>query len=230
MSETLASILGFFLPVAHAAIAGTGRPGAPDKSAQAEEGGSFWEMLEYAGSVIWNVFLVVVAFFLLLKLARLLYEIYKAKNLVYLRVTLPRADSKLDKERETKKDFKEKAGIMAVFYKSIHKIGDITFKDWILDMVFNHMKISLEFVFNEGQLEFYVVTYANAANFVAQQITSNYPDAEVRPVKKSEYPNIKPRGYTIRTTSINKVNDDVYPIKTFKYFEDDPLSTFTNGF
>jgi len=33
---------------------------------------------------------------------------YYAKNLVYLRVRVPKADSKLDKEKETKKDFKEK--------------------------------------------------------------------------------------------------------------------------
>jgi hypothetical protein len=30
------------------------------------------------------------------------------KTLVYMKVTLPKTDSKLDKEKETKKDFKEK--------------------------------------------------------------------------------------------------------------------------
>jgi hypothetical protein len=33
---------------------------------------------------------------------------YTVKRLVYIKITLPRADSKLDKEKETKKDFKEK--------------------------------------------------------------------------------------------------------------------------
>jgi hypothetical protein len=32
--------------------------------------------------------------------------------LVYLKITLPKKDSKLDKEQETKKDFKEKMGMM----------------------------------------------------------------------------------------------------------------------
>jgi hypothetical protein len=41
-----------------------------------------------------------------------------------MKVTLPRADSKLDKERETKKDFKEKIGIMSLFYKAIHKLAE----------------------------------------------------------------------------------------------------------
>jgi hypothetical protein len=45
---------------------------------------------------------------LLLKSIRLFYELYTSNKLEYVKVTLPRADSKLDKEKETKKDFKEK--------------------------------------------------------------------------------------------------------------------------
>ncbi len=37
MSETFASLLGFFLPVAHAAIAGTERSGTASKTVPAEE-------------------------------------------------------------------------------------------------------------------------------------------------------------------------------------------------
>ena len=32
------------------------------------------------------------------------------------------------------------------------------------------------------------------------------------------------------TASIGKESDDVFPIKTYKYFEDDPLNNFTNVF
>jgi len=56
--------------------------------------------------------LTILCIYLLIKLIRLLFELYYAKNLVYLKVTVPRADSKLDKEKETKKDFKEKIWIM----------------------------------------------------------------------------------------------------------------------
>jgi hypothetical protein len=41
-----------------------------------------------------------------------MFELYKSKDLVYLKITLPKKDSKLDKEQETKKDFKEKMGMM----------------------------------------------------------------------------------------------------------------------
>lgn len=106
-------------------------------------------MLAHIGQVIGEILLFIIIVWLLIKLVRVVYEIYNARNLVYMRITLPRADSKLDKERETKKDFKEKAGIMAVFYKSIHKIGDINFMDTLMNLVFDAAKVSLELVYDE---------------------------------------------------------------------------------
>lgn len=153
-----------------------------------------------------------------------------ADRLVYMRVTLPRADSKLDKERETKKDFKEKMGIMTVFYKSIHNLTQSSAWNTFMNMVFHHAKVSLELFFHNGQVHFYVVGYKEHATLIVQQITSNYPDAEVKIIHKKEMPEIKPIGYTLQAASVGKRNDDVFPIKTYKYFEDDPLSSFTNNF
>ncbi len=178
---------------------------------------------------IGDIVIIIIVFFLLLKLIRLAYEVYAARKLVYMRVTLPRADSKLDKEKETKKDFKEKTGIMSIFYKGIHKISEATLTETLLNIIFNHAKISLEILYDEGQVSFYAVTYTDYVSLISQQITSNYPDAEVKIVSKKEYGDIKPAGYTLRTASINKKNDDIYPIKTYKYFEDDPLSSITNN-
>jgi hypothetical protein len=78
---------------------------------------------------------------------RIIYEINLSRTMAHLRVTLPRADSKLDKEKETRKDFKEKVGIMAVYYKSLHKLGNITFADTLRDWMFDHTKISFEFIY-----------------------------------------------------------------------------------
>jgi hypothetical protein len=41
---------------------------------------------------------------------------------------------------------------------------------------------------------------------------------------------MKPVGYVLESATIGKANDDIYPIKTYKYFEDDPLSSYTNNF
>lgn len=195
-----------------------------------EESGSIIDTLTIWGWYVVYTIVAIIVFNILLKLLRLAYEISTSKNLVYMKVTLPRADSKLDKEKETKKDFKEKAGVMSVFYKSIHKITETSFLETFMNIIFRHAKLSLEFVYDQWLVHFYCVAYKQHTSLIVQQITSNYPDAEVRVVDKSEIPDIKPRGHTLRIGSINKDTDDIYPIKTYKYFEDDPLSTFTNNF
>lgn len=176
------------------------------------------------------IILWIFALWILLKIIRLTYEVVKANSLVYMRVTLPRADSKLDKEQDTKKDFKEKIGIMTLFYKSIHKIGEISAWNTITNFFFNHAKVSLEMFYDRGQVGFYVVAYKEHVSLINQQITSNYPDAEVKLLTKSEFPEIKPKGYIMETATIGKDVDDIFPIKTYKYFEDDPLSSYTNNF
>ncbi len=223
-----------FLPqVSAAGVVGAGRPttqtGSTQKPPSADDSDFGGMILDALGVVLYCVILIVFAN-MLLKLVRIMYEIYNARNLVYMKISLPRADSKLDKEKETKKDFKEKMGIMSIFYKSIHKISNITFADTVRDTIFDHAKISLELVYDKGELHFYMVTYTDYAHLISQQITSNYPDAEVKRIKAIDLPDIKPVGYTMAAASIAKVNDDIFPIKTYKYFEDDPLSTLTNNF
>ena len=161
---------------------------------------------------------------------RMTYEVLMANRLVYLKVTLPRADSKLDKEKETKKDFKEKVGIMSVFYKSVHNLTQSSAWDTVMNVIFRHAKISLEIMYHDGMVHFYVIGYREHVALVIQQITSNYPDAEVKLINKKDFPEIKPLGFTLQAASVGKNTDDVFPIKTYKYFEDDPLSTFTNNF
>lgn len=136
------------IPVTLAKIAiGTAPVGSTPAATEAPVGSSFG--LGVFFSNVFDVILFVIVAFLFLKLIRLIYEVYASRKLVYMRVSLPRADSKLDKEKETKKDFKEKTGIMSIFYKGIHKISEATFLETILDLIFDHAKISLELVYDK---------------------------------------------------------------------------------
>jgi len=181
---------------------------------------------------IWIIWIVLwfLGLIFLLKLIRFLFELYYSKNLRYLKVTVPRADSKLDKEKETKKDFKEKIWMMSMFYKAIHKLSEAGLKDTFLNALFRHSKISLELIYENWEVTFYVVTYKNYVNLVTQHLTSIYTDAEILIVDKKDYVDIKPQWYSLRAASLGKEHDDVYPIKTYKYLEDDPLNNFSNVF
>ena len=189
-----------------------------------------WDTILWTVENLLSIVVFVVIAWMMLKVIRLGYEVLMAGRLVYMKVTLPRADSKLDKERETKKDFKEKVGIMSVFYKSIHNLTQSSALDTVMNVIFRHAKISLELMYHDGMVNFYVSCYREHHTLLLQQITSNYPDAEVKIIDRKDFPEIKPLGFTLQAASVSKDNDDVYPIKTYKYFEDDPLSTFTNNF
>lgn len=222
--------LGYIIPQANAIIAGTSGNSIKQAPKTKEASTSFGELIM---SFIWTAMyflLFIIILRLALKPLRLAYEIYTANRLVYFRVTLPRADSKLDKEKETKKDFKEKIGIMSIFYKAIHKIDELSFIDSILNFIFNHAKVSLEVAYNEWQVHFYIVAYKESARLISNTISSNYPDSEVKEITKEEYINIKPSWYALKASSSYKKVDSIYPIKTYKYFEDDPLSSLTNAF
>ena len=195
--------------------------------------GFFWSSLDFLTN-IWYWFLIILVvflcFYLCLLITRFVFEIYYAKNLRYLKITLPKMDSKLDKEKETKKDFKEKIWMMNMFYKAIHKISEAWLKDTFLNFIFKHSKISLELVYENNKVSFYIVTYKSYVNLVSQHLTSIYNNAEILQVDKKDYINIKPKWYTMRWASLGKENDDVYPIRTYKYLEDDPLNNFVDIF
>ena len=214
--------------------AGSRIGGSSGWQAAAEESWGFMSNLMWALGMLFEyvliLFLVVAIFVLIFKSIRLIFEIYYSKNLRYMKVSLPRADSKMDKEKETKKDFKEKIGIMTMFYKAIHKLSEAGLRDTMLNFFFGHSKVSLELVYEDGEISFYVTTYKNFVNLVTQHITSIYTDAEIVMVDKKDYINLKPKGYSMRWVSLGKEHDDVYPIKTYKYLEDDPLNNFTNVF
>jgi hypothetical protein len=193
-------------------------------------GAGFWAVYENFLSYLFSFLIVAGVVFIIYKSIRLAFELYYSKNLRYLQITLPRADSKLDKERETKKDFKEKIGQMSMFYKAIHKLSEAGLRDTLLNFIFGHSKISLELVYDKWEVTFFIVTYENYVNLVSQHITSIYNDAEIVAIDKKDYVVLKQEWYKMRAASLGKEHDNVFPIKTFKYLEDDPINNFTNVF
>lgn len=107
-----------------------------------------WDSIVYIAVHIIDIFLFVIIVWICIRLMRLAYEVMMTPRMRYMKVTLPRADSKLDKEQDTKKDFKEKIGIMTLFYKSVHKISTISAWNTVLNFIFAHAKISLEMIYS----------------------------------------------------------------------------------
>jgi hypothetical protein len=180
----------------------------------------------------WGMLIIVgiLSFFVIKWVIRFVFELWLSRNLVYIQVALPRSDSKLDKEHETKKDFKEKIGIMNLVHNSFWKLSSTSLKYTVLHAIFHHIKISYEIVYKEGQVYFFLVTYKSLFPTISQTITSIYPDAEVVIRDKKDYVAFTDNHSVVRSTSIRKTDDPYFPIKTYKYFEEDPLGSITNVF
>lgn len=173
------------------------------------------------------ILVLLIGFKYLIEVFRYFVAVRKSKDLVYMKIAVPRGDTQKDKEKETDKDFKEKISIMDQFYRSIHEIRKLTLMNRIRNIIFNLDMISFEIVAMNKQVDFYVVTYKNYRDMIEKQITSYYPDADIQYTEPYE---ILPKGYKIRGHYAYLANNIAYPIKTYKRLENDPLNDLTNVF
>jgi hypothetical protein len=107
------------------------------------------------------------------------YAWWMGHKLVSLKVLLPRTDSKIDQEKRTEKDFKEKVAIMEQLYRALWEVKSLTFWQYLHFWIFRYATISFEYFVVDGELTFYVVTQPSLVSIVEKQITSFYADAEV---------------------------------------------------
>src|SRR5581483_9490958 len=87
--------------------------------------------------------------------------------------------------------------------------------------------ISLEMVSTVEGIRFYAFTPRNFRNFVEGQIYAQYPDAEIKEVP--DYTGRIPEGDQVAATELVLTKDYIFPIKTFRDFEVDPLAAITSA-
>ncbi len=158
-------------------------------------------------------------------LFRYFIQLYYAKKLTYMRITLPREDTQKDKDKQVEKDFREKIGVMDQFYRNIHEIRELSFKNRIRNFFLNLDVVSFEMVAMSKEVNFYVVTYPFYQNIIEKQITSYYPDADIQ---MTEAYVVDPPGNKQRCFYAYLNRENWYPIKTYKKIENDPLNDMTN--
>ncbi|MBU2260023.1 ATP-binding protein [Patescibacteria group bacterium] len=156
---------------------------------------------------------------------RYLYSVKNANKLVSLKVILPRDDSKIDQEKRTEKDFKEKIAVMEQLYRAIWEVKNLNFKQMMHFWFFRYIVMSFELFLEKGQLTFYVITQKSLLSIVEKQITALYTNAEVIPQKT---PDIWPKGYKL--VGYNMVLDRLfaYPLRFYNDMQDDPLNSMAN--
>ena len=159
------------------------------------------------------------------KYFRFYYALRQSKNLISLKVIQPRSDSKIDQEKRTEKDFKEKMAVMEQLYRALWEVRSLTIWQQLHFWFFRYIIISMEVFLDKGELMFYVVTQPKFASIVEKQITAFYPDAEVYP---EEIPEIWPKGKQLVGYNMALSRSFVYPLRYYEQMQDDPLNSISN--
>ncbi|MBI3332145.1 hypothetical protein HYZ99_04285, partial [Candidatus Peregrinibacteria bacterium] len=84
----------------------------------------------------------VLAVKLVVRWSRFTYAYLMSGRLVSMKVLLPRSDSKIDQEKRTEKDFKEKVAVMEQLYRALWEVKALTFWQLVHFWMFRYATIS----------------------------------------------------------------------------------------
>lgn len=87
--------------------------------------------------------------------------------------------------------------------------------------------ISLEIASSIDGLRFYIFTPRNFKNFVESQVYAQYPDAEIK--EALDYTKSVGSRTNVVAKELTLAKDFIFPIKTFRDFEVDPLAAITSA-
>jgi len=163
---------------------------------------------------------------LAIKLIRFAYLLYNTHNLVYMKVSLPRSDSKMDQEKRNEKDFKEKVAIMAQLYRAIYEIKEMNLMNWLRTKMWQADNVSFELFVEDRKLDFYVVVNKYYQNIIERQITTFYTNADIEISTKPFDLFAKGCGY--KAYYMYTQRPYYYPINSYKAMEQDPLNELSN--
>ncbi|MDP6561593.1 MAG: type IV secretion system DNA-binding domain-containing protein [Candidatus Peribacteraceae bacterium] len=190
----------------------------------------FWGWLggQFVSAPFSTVFSIILLYFgwrLAKKYFRYFYAYKQGKKLVALKILLPRQETKIDQEKRTEKDFKEKIAIMEQLFRALWEIKSLNFNQMLHFWFFRYICISFEMYVEKGQLTMYVVTDPKLVSIVEKQVTAFYPDAEVT-INKT--PDIWPEGSKLVAYNMMMQKQYMYPIRFYEQMQDDPLNGIAN--
>lgn len=188
---------------------------------------TFLWYLKMAWIIIWSIIAIILLFSFLKYILAFLYDVLFNYRVKFIKVVLPRWDSKLDREREKEvaKDMKEKISRMAQVFRNFHKLWQTTVLENILRFIFDKPKVSLILHYENGKAVFVMWSYPEYLKIIEWAISAQYPEASIettwRPVFfKKKYTEIIP---------MQTIKDSVYPIRIFKQLEDDPINNLIDA-
>ena len=169
------------------------------------------------------IFLIIIFFKTIRYIVSFIYDVLNKHRMKYIKIIMPRLDTKADREREKdiSKDMKEKIWRMAQVFRWIHKLGSLSVIDSIMAFLFDKAKIDLAYKYKKWELSFIIWTYPEYLNTIQANISAQYADSIIESI---EYFNPFPKKLKNDIITLKTKKSAIFPIRTFKQLEDDPMN------
>jgi type IV secretory pathway TraG/TraD family ATPase VirD4 len=177
------------------------------------------------GGGILLIAILIGLFFIFRKFLHQLGRIPAAFEFVVLLITLPKesTEGKQGENPRGPQALAEAIGVAETLFSSIGGLrAQRGFKAWLFGRT-DHL--SFEIVAHESLISFYVATPRYMQQFIEQQIQAQFPTAVIEEVE--DYNIFTPES-NILGTYLTFKQKSVFPIKTYKKAESDPLNALTN--
>ncbi|HPK27590.1 MAG TPA: type IV secretion system DNA-binding domain-containing protein, partial [Candidatus Absconditabacterales bacterium] len=187
--------------------------------------------IKVAGMFLLYLFLSVIIIRIFSRLMRYVlrrgYAFLNNHRMVYMKVLVPRGDSKIDREqaKELAKDMKEKIGRMSQVYLNFHKIGRLSMKDKIMYRIFRKPRIVLMYHYEGGILNFIVGCFPEYQKILEGAIGAQFADSALEVVKR---PNIFRKKYH-KVMPLQSEKSSIYTIRLYKRMMDDPINNIIDS-
>lgn len=171
--------------------------------------------------IILAIFAVVFVIYFLRKRFIKKNRLEQAQDLVMLQVLIPK-ETKRKEDQQIKEDFREVISITEQLFSVVAS----HFQKGLFWRFFGQLRFSFEIVAKNNEILFYVGVPKNLKSFFEKQINGLYPAASVE--ENKDFKIFAPDMQTA-CGGLNLSRNYVYPIKTYKNLESDPLNGITNA-
>jgi len=185
---------------------------------------NFWIFSIY---IILSIFVILIFNKLLRYTLRWGYVFLNYNRMVYMKILVPRWDSKVDREqsKELAKDMKEKIGRMSQVYLNLHKLGRLSFRDKIMYKIFRKPRIVMMYHYEDWVLNFIVACFPEYQKIVEWAIGAQFSESSIEVIKR---PNIFKKKYS-KVMPLQSQKDSIYTLKLYKKMTDDPINNIIDS-
>lgn len=178
-----------------------------------------------AWAYIFGVIIIIAGIVLIVRLIRKIIlrrnQINLTKDWVMFKICVPK--ERHAEEDDQRKNFQEMLAVIEPFYANLNSI----FSDSINRKLLGQDHISMEIVAKNNLIMFYLGCPERISDTIVKNLHAQYPYAEI--TQDCEYSIFPGKPLKIEAVDLALNRFYIFPIKTYKMLEEDPLNAITNS-